>query len=109
MSQEKTKDMSQYFYRASAADFMKIPGGALAYWLKGQAIEAFGSTDIGSIATFRAGLQTGDNDTFLRYWHEISRNNFMPKCSSREESVSSGAKWFPHNKGGGFRKWHGNK
>jgi hypothetical protein len=26
----------------------------------------------------------------------------------REAAKSSGRKWFPHNKGGGFRKWYGN-
>jgi len=26
MSQQETKDMAKHFYRASAADFVKIPG-----------------------------------------------------------------------------------
>ena len=28
--------------------------------------------------------------------------------SDSEAACDSGAKWFPYNKGGGFRKWYGN-
>jgi hypothetical protein len=28
---------------------------------------------------------------------------------SREEAAASGARWFPYNKGGDFRKWYGNQ
>src|SRR5690606_1187549 len=30
-------------------------------------------------------------------------------CTSREEATYSGARWFPYNKGGEFRKWYGNQ
>ncbi len=30
-------------------------------------------------------------------------------CTSREEAAASGARWFPYNKGGEFRKWYGNQ
>ncbi|MEI2834981.1 MAG: hypothetical protein V9G25_09435 [Acidimicrobiia bacterium] len=29
--------------------------------------------------------------------------------ASREQASMSGRKWFPYNKGGGFRKWYGNQ
>lgn len=41
MSQQETQDMAKYFYRASAADFMKIPGGPVAYWASEQLRKAF--------------------------------------------------------------------
>lgn len=98
-----------WHYRASSTDFMQIPGTPIAYWVSSKAREAFSFLPLSEKATFRAGLQTGDNDTFLRYWYEVGKVKFFPECPSRDDSVRTGAKWFPHNKGGGFRKWHGNK
>ena len=54
------------------------------------------------------GLQTGDNDVFLRYWHEVSFKSIGLNFQSRDDARRSGLKWFPHNKGGGFKKWYGN-
>jgi hypothetical protein len=54
-----------------------------------------------NIAKPRVGLQTGSNDRFVRYWHEVSyRKSFW---DNRKPS-----KWHPYNKGGDFRKWFGN-
>ncbi len=96
-------------FNASNSDFLVIPGHPIAYWISKQARDAFDCVPLSEKATFRAGLQTGDNDTFLRFWFEVSFNKFQPNCRSRAESVESKARWFPHNKGGGYRKWHGNK
>lgn len=105
----REQGMEKYFFRASAEDFNFLPASPIAYWLSPCSIRAFINPPLSEKANFRAGLQTGDNDTFLRYWHEVCRGKFAPDCKSRSESVESGRKWFPHNKGGGFRKWHGNK
>lgn len=43
----------------------------------------------------REGLTTGDNERFIRYFHEVSKNKFN-------------SKWFFHVKGGDYRKWYGN-
>ncbi len=96
-------------FTTSVSDVLAIPGSPIAYWISKQARDAFINIPLSEKATFRAGLQTGDNDTFLRYWFEVSAQKFRPTCRSREESVESKARWFPHNKGGGYRKWHGNK
>ena len=97
------------FFRVSTLEFKKIPGSPIAYWLSQEALQSFNCKLLQDFATFRAGLQTGDNDLFLRYWHEVNRRLFVPNCESRQEAILSKGKWFPHNKGGGFRKWHGNK
>lgn len=98
-----------WFYITSANNFKKIPGNPLAYWISNASVSAFLNDSLEDIATFRAGLQTGNNDLFLRLWHEVCLNKFKSECKSREESVKSEGKWFPHNKGGGYRKWYGNK
>lgn len=41
-------------------------------------------------------------------WWEVSDSQACLSSNNREEAQASKAKWFPHNKGGEFRKWYGN-
>ncbi len=98
------------FHLASDADFTTIPGSPIVYWLSEKMRGVFTSGDrLGAVATLAVGLQTGDNSRFLRQWWEVSRARTAFACTSREEAKSSGARWFPYNKGGEFRKWYGNQ
>ncbi len=56
----------------------------------------------------RAGLATGDNERFLRFWREVAieRSSRVASCSSETRRLTE--EWFPTQKGGGFRKWYGN-
>lgn len=77
MSENVSVDMSQHFYRASAADFMKIPGSPVAYWVSKKALVSFElGQPLHSIATPRAGMITGNNALFMRLFHEINFNKF---------------------------------
>ncbi|HAY94630.1 hypothetical protein, partial [Shewanella sp.] len=68
MSQQQNNDMQQHFYRASAADFGKIPGGPIAYWLEKKSLSLFLEKGcLGERVESRCGMNTGDNDFFLRY------------------------------------------
>lgn len=97
-----------WLFKASAADFERVAGSPISYWLSSKVMECFELPPLSTRATFRAGLQTGDNDRFLRFWHEVAVTDLKPGCASREAAIASGATWFPHNKGGGYRKWYGN-
>jgi len=109
MSQQETKDMAKYFYRASAADFMKIPGGPVAYWVDEELVEAFQTVPpLEDSWLFRQGMATSDNERFLRYWHEVSWNRIDTTCEGPQDLKESSRKWFPYNKGGSYRKWYGN-
>lgn len=109
MSEQKTTDMSQHFYRASAADFMKIPGSPVAYWASDEIRQSFNNADLlGEIAPVRQGLATANNDRFIRLWYEVSLFKSGFCMESRKEAQESNKKWFPYNKGGEFRKWYGN-
>ena len=89
--------------------FQLIPGIPLAYWLHKNAIEAFKENRIlGDIAVTRVGLQTSDNNRFLRLWYECDQCNTFLNCHSIKESIKSNKKWYPHNKGGLYRRWYGN-
>ena len=64
---------------------------------------------LGEIAAPKQGLATADNARFLRLWFEVSRDRSCFDATSREAAADSGATWFPHLKGGKFRKWCGNQ
>lgn len=84
------------FYRASAADFKKIPGSPIAYWVSPQLMSMFSKLKpVSFYAEGKEGLKTGNNDVFLRFWFEV--------C------LTKGIKWIHVVKGGQFRKWYGNK
>jgi hypothetical protein len=65
-------------------------------------------TPIGKFGVARNGMKTGDNNEFVRLWWEVSKGGECFTANSDLEAKSSGAKWFPYNKGGEFRKWYGN-
>ena len=97
-----------WIYRADAANFEKIPGSPIAYWASESLLNAFLSNpSLNAISTPKQGLVTGDNDTFLRYWWEVGDSKVEYHCLSRKESINGKARWFPCNKGGGYKKWYG--
>jgi len=108
MSQQEKNDMSQYFYRASAADFMKIPGSPVAYWVSEKTLKIYSGFDLlKEHAHPRQGMATTNNELFLRHWFEVERSKSAFGLSP-EEGKKSDKKWFPINKGGEFRRWYGN-
>ncbi|EQB2601491.1 BREX-1 system adenine-specific DNA-methyltransferase PglX [Aeromonas salmonicida] len=109
MSQQDNNQMQQHFYRASAADFGKIPGSPMAYWAPSVLFTIFSnSKKFNHFLDAREGLATGNNQKHVRYHFEVSRNSVGRGFSSRIAAAQSGLKWFPYNKGGEFRKWYGN-
>ena len=96
-------------FSKSNAEFEKISGSPIAYWLSKKATDLFISEkSMGERLDACVGLQTCDNDRFLRYWTEVSHYAIGFGAGSIDESVKTGRKWFPCNKGGVFRKWYGN-
>lgn len=97
-----------WFYRADATTFHDIPGSPIAYWASPAMHEAFSFGQLGHTVPVKKGLDTGNNDKFLRFWHEISFARFGAGFASSLDFDSAGKKWAPHDKGGEFRKWYGN-
>ena len=64
--------------------------------------------ELGSVCATRQGMATTNNDLFLRLWFEVLPEKIGYHCTSQDDALASGMKWFPFNKGGGFRKWYGN-
>lgn len=98
-----------WFYRADASTFHDIPGSPIAYWASEAIHDAFRSLPpVGEIINLQSGLTTGDNDFFIRLWWEPSNIRFNRSVSRPEECSNYPTRWYPCNKGGGYRKWYGN-
>lgn len=95
-------------YTAKQENFSKIPGSPVAYWVSENFVRAFESPKLKEIAKPRVGLQTSNNNYFLRFWFECANNNIYFTCKDAKESKQRSEKWYPHNKGGAFREWYGN-
>ncbi|MCI3028211.1 BREX-1 system adenine-specific DNA-methyltransferase PglX [Desemzia sp. C1] len=98
-------------YKARQGNFSKIPGSPIAYWASEKVVEAFSKENkIENVGSARVGLQTGDNDKFLRFWHEVSYHNIAQTSLENEvnKKENYSYKWYPYKKGGSFRKWYGN-
>ena len=93
---------------AKATNFSKIPGSPVAYWVSEAFSNIFRALTVANYGFAGIGMRTGDNELFLRLWHEISRNNMAVACHNKEEQVAVNKRWIPYNKGGDFRKWYGN-
>ena len=97
-------------YETKQSVFNLIPGRPIVYWASYQMLNAFEvGVPLGDVAPAKQGLATADNERFLRQWFEVSADRFYMRARDREDAKASGARWFPHNKGGEFRKWWGNQ
>jgi type II restriction/modification system DNA methylase subunit YeeA len=96
-------------YKASSADFQKIPGCPIAYWVSAKLRNIFAhSVKLSEVADTCAGLQTSDNDRFLRLWFEVNWHKVGIGMPNRAIAKDSKLKWFPCTKGGSYRRWFGN-
>ena len=96
------------FAQTSTDNFSKIPGSPVAYWASNALLRCYeNGTPLGQIAAPRKGNSTSDNNRFLRLWFEvdINKENYGCKQLVREETLVK--RWFPYNKGGGYKKWYG--
>jgi type II restriction/modification system DNA methylase subunit YeeA len=97
-------------FRAASQEFQLIPGAPIAYWVSQDTIQMFADHQpLGDVAQTKVGLQTGNNEKFLRLWHEVEMKNLCRSANGRDTALESAVRWFPCNKGGEFRKWYGNQ
>ncbi len=100
---------SPYRFKSSSNDFIQITGSPIVYWATKKILQVFSSNrTLAEFLNTREGLTTGDNNKFLRYWHEVSIKNIGDKVLSNTDSIKSGKRWFKYVKGGSYRKWSGN-
>jgi hypothetical protein len=88
-------------YTANQENFSKIPGSPVAYWVGENFVRAFEVGNLlGNSIPVKKGMDTGNNDYFLKLWFEISFFSI--------DFFTHSKKWIPYDKGGNFRKWYGN-
>lgn len=111
-SSEKEKEQLfgevEHRYIVPKQKFDLLAEKSIAYWLSDAAFANFDTPTLGEYAKPRQGMATSDNDRFLRLWQEVESDKICFNAKNSEDAVASCAKWFPYNKGGGYRKWYGN-
>lgn len=101
--------LQNIYYDFLQDDFNKIPGKPIVYWISKNFIKNFAAPPIGSVMESRVGLDTGNNDKYLRIWFECNINKIEFNADSVEQlHKKKGKKYVPHTKGGEYRKWYGN-
>lgn len=102
-------DSDYGLYTVDQEEFLRLPGYPIGYWISPAMRKAFIHLDrVEKIADARIGMATGKNELYIRAWFEVALDRLGFNFRSREEARISGRKWFPHAKGGEFRKWYGN-
>lgn len=97
-----------YYFEVSANQFEKISGSPIAYWASDRIFLNFKSKQIGNYFFAGIGMRTGDNNRFLRLWHEVAITNVGLYNLNANEFDKNNYTWCPYNKGGEYRKWYGN-
>ena len=96
-----------WLYHLNAALYSKLPGSPIVYWISPSFQNlCFDYVPLERNVYFKEGITTGDNETYLRLWHEVSNAHFY--SLSDKGSVCATRSWIPCNKGGAFRRWYGN-
>lgn len=101
-------EMGDDCYVLSRSRIREMPDCAFLGDLSDRLLEAF-RHPLGEVAPAKQGLATADNERFLRQWFEVSADRSYMRACDREDALASEARWFPHNKGGEYRKWWGNQ
>ena len=92
-----------FYYEQNTDNLSKIPGSPVAYWASPSIFSIFkNGKSLEQIADCCTGMQTGNNDKYVRYWFEVS------SCDFDSNDISFGKKWVKYNCGGESRKWYGN-
>lgn len=97
-----------YYFEVSAEQFDKIPGSPIAFWVGDHFFNAYKHKRISEFGFARSGLQTGNNDLFLKIWYEINSYKIAFGMTNKQQYLNSRRKWVPQIKGGEYRKWYGN-
>ena len=97
------------FSNMSLEHFKKIPGIPIAYWVDKKVGELF--SDVPPMSEFgdsKSGMQTGNNDLFLKMWYEVNFEDINFRIKDMEMCSHMKERWIPQPKGGMVRKWYGN-
>ena len=93
---------------SAKSKYALLPGSPIAYWVSKNVLSVYNhGVPLGEIAAPRKGNSTSDNNRFLRFWAEVDVNKMNLHSSEITVADSIKRRWYPYNKGGGYRKWYG--
>ena len=108
---EKEKEEGFYdkqnIYHEFIKTFYKVPDNMIIFGHSKEFISNFNNSLLNETINSRVGLDTGNNDKYIRLWYEVYFDKIQFNAKSAED-VKGGYKWVPHTKGGQYRKWYGN-
>lgn len=110
--QEKEKHYfdAENLYISVSDKFIALADKQIAYQVSSRVLQLLAYDNcVANYGKALSGLSTSDNERFLRLWHEVEYNNISFNYNSCEETLDGLYKWVPHNKGGSFRRWYGNR
>lgn len=93
---------NERIYYLSQSKLKIIEGWPFIYWISDGFREKFKVNVLEDISDAKAGIQTGDNDCFSRFWWELDKNTISYNYSEDNK------KWVGYTKGGPYSKWYGN-
>ena len=99
-----------YFHDVNQTNYERIDGNPIAFMASEKLLKIFETAKpLKEIAEPKVGLQTGNNDEFLRLWYEVNEEKIGLGIKTLDDAQKCGRKWFPYNKGGDFKRWYGNR
>jgi len=99
-----------YFHDVNQTNYERIDGNPIAFMASEKLLKIFETAKpLKEIAEPKVGLQTGNNDEFLRLWYEVDEEKIGFGIKTLDDAQKCGRKWFPYNKGGDFKRWYGNR
>ena len=102
---------NKFFLRKGLCHFQQknysiIPGSPIAFWISDNMLNSFSKETIGSKSIAKAGIVSGDDEYFLKFWHEINYSDIEFDAIDFHDKTAY--KWVPINKGGAYRRHYGN-
>lgn len=98
----------KYRYTAQQDNFSKIPGAPVAYWVSEKFYQNYGSTYLSNFAEVITGMTIGDNNLYLRIWHEVAVDKINIGKKNMKDIEIVEKYYIPYSKGGQRRNWYGN-
>jgi len=96
-------------YYCSSNKFENVKAMPFSYWISEKMRQSFDNgVPFEEYGNPRAGITTGENDRFMRYWFEVERNKIGIGYPSVEAFHESKKLYIPYNKGGKQIRWYGN-
>jgi hypothetical protein len=95
---------NQHNYTIPQEKLKIIKSWPFIYWISDDFRQKFAELLIEKVADIRAGIQTSNNNRFLRFWWEVKKKEILLE----NDNNKTDKKWVLYSKGGPYQKWFGN-